>query len=114
MPACHAGDRRFESGRVRHLHRFFLRPVRPPGRGGLSVRRPPPAAWGSLPPVTIRDPGYSPRIPNGRRGGPPAWLIPLVVVVLVGAVGVAFGGGLLGAGKGASSVSSPTAAAVVS
>ena len=34
MPACHAGDRRFESGRVRH-HRFSLRPVRPPGRGVL-------------------------------------------------------------------------------
>ena len=33
MPACHAGDRRFESGRVRHHARFFLRPVRPPGRG---------------------------------------------------------------------------------
>ena len=34
MPACHAGDRRFESGRVRH-HRISLRPVRPPGRGVL-------------------------------------------------------------------------------
>ena len=38
MPACHAGDRRFESGRVRH-HRISLRPVRPPGRGVPSVRR---------------------------------------------------------------------------
>ena len=37
MPACHAGDRRFESGRVRH-HRISLRPVRPPGRGVPSVR----------------------------------------------------------------------------
>ena len=36
MPACHAGDRRFESGRVRHL-RISLRPVRPPGRGVLFV-----------------------------------------------------------------------------
>src|SRR3954447_7701788 len=33
MPACHAGDRRFESGRVRHQFRITLRPVRPPGRG---------------------------------------------------------------------------------
>src|SRR5206468_8428792 len=32
MPACHAGDRRFESGRVRH-RAHPSRPVRPPGRG---------------------------------------------------------------------------------
>ena len=37
MPACHAGDRRFESGRVRHHSRISLRPVRPPGRGVPSV-----------------------------------------------------------------------------
>src|SRR4051812_6441205 len=34
MPACHAGDRRFESGRVRH-RASPSRPVRPPGRGVL-------------------------------------------------------------------------------
>ena len=33
MPACHAGDRRFESGRVRHHSNATSRPVRPPGRG---------------------------------------------------------------------------------
>src|SRR6266849_3665132 len=38
MPACHAGDRRFESGRVRHL-RIHPRPVRPPGRGVLLPSR---------------------------------------------------------------------------
>ena len=35
MPACHAGDRRFESGRVRHTSHLTSRPVRPPGRGVL-------------------------------------------------------------------------------
>src|SRR5207247_4287360 len=34
MPACHAGDRRFESGRVRH-HSHFPTP-RPPARTGRS------------------------------------------------------------------------------
>src|SRR3954454_12974583 len=111
MPACHAGDRRFESGRVRHLHRFFLRPVRPPGRGVLSTRRLP-ACWGSLPPVTIRDSGYAPRTPNPRRRAGPVWLVPLLVVVLVGAVGVAFGGGLVGARQlGSPSPASGTSAA---
>ena len=43
MPACHAGDRRFESGRVRH-HRISLRPVRPPGRGVPLPGRSRPAA----------------------------------------------------------------------
>src|SRR5690349_18444851 len=37
MPACHAGDRRFESGRVRHPA-SPQRPVRPPGRGVLYPR----------------------------------------------------------------------------
>src|SRR6185503_7241812 len=38
MPACHAGDRRFESGRVRHSSHFPT--PRPPARTGRSsVRR---------------------------------------------------------------------------
>ena len=37
MPACHAGDRRFESGRVRH-HSHFPTP-RPPARTGRSSAR---------------------------------------------------------------------------
>src|SRR4029078_4647776 len=47
MPACHAGDRRFESGRVRH-EASTSRPVRPPGRGVpyAAIRRD-----GTIPPV---------------------------------------------------------------
>src|SRR3954451_20779560 len=40
MPACHAGDRRFESGRVRHQPHFPT--PRPPARTGRSSVRGPP------------------------------------------------------------------------
>src|SRR4051794_27281029 len=40
MPACHAGDRRFESGRVRHQPHFPT--PRPPARTGRSSARGPP------------------------------------------------------------------------
>src|SRR6185436_19619119 len=80
MPACHAGDRRFESGRVRH-HRISLRPVRPPGRGVL-------LSAGSIRAV--------------RRG-------PLLVVIglLAIAVVLPITGGELGFGSASASPSAP-------
>ena len=76
MPACHAGDRRFESGRVRHP-RISLRPVRPPGRGVLLPQapspRPPAADLRHLCQTPARDPTPHPDrdrpAPRRRRGG---------------------------------------------
>ncbi len=83
MPACHAGDRRFESGRVRHLFsRFPYAPSARPDGAFLFVRYP--SA------VNARDPQYQPRRPQSRlRRSAPA----LGAAVLVLAVAVPFGGG---------------------
>src|SRR5664280_2250377 len=114
MPACHAGDRRFESGRVRHPS--LPRTPRPPARTGRSLSR-----WRTLRGVSARDPGYDPRHADLRRGAarpdgarpegtrPPrragpgpgpssrAWILPAAaVIVLVLVVGVLFDGSLRG------------------
>jgi hypothetical protein len=58
--------------------------------------------------MTVRDPGFNPRRPQRRRRGSPGsspqgrfrWAAVLAVVALLLAVGVPFGGGLLGAPDG--------------
>src|SRR5215204_14819 len=87
MPACHAGDRRFESGRVRHLP-LFLRPVRPPGRGVLL-----PAARGEAGPSAGR---RSRRCYDSRT----MKRLPLLVVLALLALAIALpmSGGMLGFG----------------
>src|SRR3954468_10946323 len=96
MPACHAGDRRFESGRVRHHSPLLLTP-RPPARTGRSSCPPtrPVRTSVTLPPVTVRDPGYTPRTP-GARGGRPSWLLPAVVGALVIGIGAGLVATVLG------------------
>src|SRR5258705_6311330 len=80
MPACHAGDRRFESGRVRHSSHAPT--PRPPARTGrLSVRR---SVRGIIGPVK--------RAP-----------------VLVGSVALLLAAGVLGGAWGAITSSAPTA-----
>src|SRR5258706_51637 len=60
MPACHAGDRRFESGRVRHPLASIRRPARPPGRGvSYALSRELPADVAASP---------APRLRRPRRG----------------------------------------------
>ncbi len=76
MPACHAGDRRFESGRVRHPH--FPTP-RPPARTGRTFcprprcPTPPAADLRRLCHTPARDPTPHPDrdrpAPRRRRGG---------------------------------------------
>src|SRR5688572_28668009 len=87
MPACHAGDRRFESGRVRH-HRHLPTP-RPPARTGRS------SASGRMPAM--------PRLPTTR--------LPLLVVVglLAFSVAVPMAGSELGFGGGLAPATSPSA-----
>src|SRR6185312_5206347 len=99
MPACHAGDRRFESGRVRHP-RISLRPVRPPGRG---VPLP-----GRLPRRPVRGTSVTLR-PVKRNPIPVALGLVLVVLVAV----LAFGQlGLAGGSTAASAGPTSTAAGV--
>ena len=88
MPACHAGDRRFESGRVRHL-RISLRPVRPPGRGvplpgpGCRTARRPIRATS----VTLRPVKRTPAPDRAR----PRSSSPLVAVLAAGQFGLVGG-----------------------
>ena len=99
MPACHAGDRRFESGRVRHPSSILRTPRCPPARTGRS------SSSGSLRAVSVREPGFDPRPQHPRSGARPArteiarpvGLIPaLAAIALVLAVGIGFGAGVLG------------------
>src|SRR5262245_37251422 len=85
MPACHAGDRRFESGRVRQTH---LPTPRPPARTGRSL------ASGRMPAM--------PRLTPNR--------IPLLVLgaLLVVGIAVPITGGELGFGSSATPLPSPT------
>ena len=69
MPACHAGDRRFESGRVRHPLSIPRTP-RPPARTGRSFPRF--SARGYSAAVSVRDPGFDPRRRHPRSGAHPA------------------------------------------
>src|SRR6185295_6011139 len=106
MPACHAGDRRFESGRVRHLSSLPLAP-RPPARTGRRYFRDPSSAVLYAAAVSVRNPRIDPprpRPPDGAhpmRPNRPAWLpfvaigLMATAVLLVGVAVVtgAFGGG---------------------
>src|SRR5262245_58445753 len=90
MPACHAGDRRFESGRVRHppFDSSHAPSARPDGayfvqgtRGDTRRREAP------YPPrVTYRSPAPRERPPQGRRCSAPAVLGgSLAIVFVIGA-----------------------------
>src|SRR5688572_23943837 len=70
MPACHAGDRRFESGRVRHL--THLPTPRPPARTGRS--------FGS---------GRMPAMPRLQTTRLPTTRLPLLIVVGLLVLGLA-------------------------
>src|SRR5215218_10930539 len=100
MPACHAGDRRFESGRVRHHSPLLLTP-RPPARTGrsLTLEGRHQRSSVTLPRVTIRDPGYAPRTPSAPRRRP-GWLLPVA--------GLAIGLGAAGALVNGSAAPSPS------
>src|SRR5215218_5733328 len=95
MPACHAGDRRFESGRVRHHSPLLLTP-RPPARTGrsLTLEGRHQRSSVTLPRVTIRDPGYAPRTPSAPRRQR-GWLLPVAGLAVVAAISLGAAGALI-------------------
>src|SRR5262245_38479843 len=122
MPACHAGDRRFESGRVRHP--FLASSYAPSARPDGAFLYP-----STIRAVRARDPRYDPRPPHPRSGAhpvnptgaagggggsgagrprtpggvtPPVIAAAFAVVLLVLVVAIGFGGGIIGGPSGAS------------
>src|SRR6266540_2475619 len=118
MPACHAGDRRFESGRVRHSLSSFRGPCSS-GRGVGSGESRGASPFDSVcHTARVKSPGRSrqPQLLAQLRGRPSAVLIAVTSVIVVAvAVGVLlFGGstsGLVGGvGPSVSSSTSPAGA----
>src|SRR6186997_3042818 len=98
MPACHAGDRRFESGRVRHSTSHL--PHAPSAR--------PDGAFFYLASARTRQTNGAPHRPLAQF--PPVKRLPLITVLALLAVTVAISVGLAAGSPGASP--SPSAARV--
>ncbi len=62
--------------------------------------------------MTVRDPHYTPRTPEGGRGRPP-WLAPVLGLALVVGIGLGFGGGLVGGIFGGSAATASPAGSPV-